>query len=221
MEYIISYAGVIEEVYKKKFKKRVGGFGGKKGIFNFIKKNKITHVIDASHPFSLKISLNTSDVCKFNNIPIISFTRKPWSERKGDNWIKVENFSESTNYLKGKAKNIFLAIGKKNLPIYKKYPKHYYLLRVINNSNIKNFFPNQECITYNSALTIEEEIKILRKYKIDLIISKNSGGELAYKKIIAARELKIPVIIIARPKSLKLKKVYTFESVLDWLNFKE
>ena len=113
LEYIISYAGVVEEVYKKKFKKRVGGFGGTNGIFDFIKQNKITHVIDASHPFSLKISLNTFHVCKSYNIPIITYTRKPWVESKNDNWVKVRDFNESADYLKGEAKNVFLAIGKK------------------------------------------------------------------------------------------------------------
>ena len=221
LKYIISYAGVIKEVFKKKFKKRVGGFGGRVGISDYIKKNKITHVIDASHPFSPKISLNTLNACKSNNTPIIRYTRKPWFKRKGDNWIKVKNFDESTDYLKGNAKNVFLAIGKKNLQTYKKHPQHCYLLRVINKINIKNFFPNQKCIAFNSTLTIEEEINILKRYKIELVVSKNSGGDLAYKKIIAARELKIPVIIIDRPKDLKLEKVYTFESVLKWLDFKK
>ena len=218
LEYIISYAGVVEEVYKKKFKKRVGGFGGKIGIFNFIKQNKITHVIDASHPFSQKISLNTYNVCKSYNIPIITYTRKPWFERKNDNWIKVGDFNESADYLKGEAKNVFLAIGKKNLQVFKKYPQHCYLLRVINNQDINNLFPNQKCIAYNSKLNVEEEIKILKKYKIEVIVSKNSGGNLAYNKIIAARKLKIPVVIISRPKSLRSKKIYTLESLLEWLN---
>ena len=220
-EYIISYAGIVEEVYKKTFRKRVGGFGGKTGILDFIKKNKITHVIDASHPFSIKISVNTFNVCESCNIPIVNFTRKPWAEKKGDNWIKVRNFEESVNHLKGKAKNVFLAIGKKNLHVYKKYSQHFYLLRVINNNNITNFFPNQKYITYDPSYNVKEEVKVLKNYKIDVIVSKNSGGELAYCKIVAARKLKIPVIIIARPKSLNLKKVYNLESVLRWLDSKE
>tara|TARA_B100000989_G_scaffold134153_1_gene99695 strand:+ start:787 stop:1527 length:741 start_codon:yes stop_codon:yes gene_type:complete len=220
-EYIISYAGIVEEVYKKKFRKRVGGFGGRIGILNFIKKNKITHVIDASHPFSSNISINTFNVCESCNIPIVNFTRKPWFKMKGDNWIKVKNFDESIKYLKGKPKNVFLAIGKKNLHIYKKCPQNFYLLRVINKQNIDNFFPNQEYITYDALYNVEEEIKILKNYKIEIIVSKNSGGELAYSKIVAARELKIPVIIIARPKSLTLKKVYDLESVLKWLDSNE
>ena len=218
LNYIISYAGIVEQVYKKTLKKRVGGFGGKKGILDYIIKNKITHVIDASHPFSSKISKNTIHACKFANVPIINFSRKPWFKKKGDNWIRVKNFQESTYFLKGKSKNIFLAIGKKNLQVYQKYPQHFYLLRVLNNKDINNCFPNQKCITSEGIFSVEEDLKILKEYKIEIIISKNSGGNGAYSKIIAARQLNIPVIIISRPKSTRLKKVYNFESIIDWLN---
>ena len=35
--------------------------------------------------------------------------------------------------------------------------------------------------------------------KIDLLVTKNSGGELTRAKLIAARELGIPVVMVARP----------------------
>ena len=56
--------------------------------------------------------------------------------------------------------------------------------------------------------------------KVEMIISKNSGGDGAYSKIIAARRLKIPIIIISRPKGVKTKKIYNFNSVMSWLNYK-
>tara|TARA_A100001015_G_scaffold317373_1_gene434176 strand:+ start:149 stop:886 length:738 start_codon:yes stop_codon:yes gene_type:complete len=218
IDYIISYAGIVEQVYKKTLKKRIGGFGGINGIIAYMIKKKITNVIDASHPFSNKISKNTIDACKLHNIPIISFYRKPWYKKKNDNWIKVKNFEESTNYLKGKSKKIFLAIGKKNLDVYKKFCQHFYLLRVLDDKNIKNFFPNQKCIVARGPFTEREDIKILKKHNIEIVISKNSGGNGAYSKILAARKLKIPVILISRPKKLKIRKINNFDSILDWIN---
>ena len=51
-----------------------------------------------------------------------------------------------------------------------------------------------------------------------MIITKNSGGNGAYSKIIAARQLNIPVVIISRPRTVSIKKVYDIASVLDWVN---
>jgi len=217
-DYTISYAGIVNKVHEKEFSKRIGGFGGKNGIIDYVKKNKITHIIDASHPFSKKISFNTFSACKTLDLPLIHFSRKPWYKSKKDNWIRVKSFQESTNYLKSASKKIFLAIGKKNLEIYKNFSHHFFLLRLLENKNNIRFFPNQECIVSEGPFHVEEDIKILKKYNIDMIITKNSGGNGAYSKIIAARELGITVIIISRPRGAKVKKVYNFDSILKWLN---
>ena len=216
--YIISYAGIVEQVNEKKFKKRIGGFGGKNGIIDYIQNNKITHIIDASHPFSKTISLNTFSACKLLKTPLIALYRKPWYKQKKDNWIRVKSFSESTNYLKGRPKNIFLAIGKKYLNLYTNFDQHFYLLRLLENKEKKKFFTNQKCILSRGPFNVETDKKILAKYNIELIISKNSGGDGAYSKIIAGRELKIPVIMISRPKIKSIAKVYDHISVLNWLN---
>lgn len=217
-DYTISYAGIVDKVYEKKFKKRIGGFGGKNGIIEYIKNNNISHVVDATHPFSNKISSNTLKACKFLNIPIVNFSRKPWFKNKGDKWIRVKNFYESTQYLKRKSKRIFLAIGRKNLEFYKKFDHHFFLLRLLENKNNVSFFPNQKCIISKGPFTVKQDINILKKYSIEMIITKNSGGSGAYSKIIAARQLNIPVVIISRPRTVSIKKVYDIASVLDWVN---
>ena len=220
LNYIISYAGIVDKVYEKTFKKRIGGFGGKIGMINYIRDNKISHVIDASHPFSSKISLNTMNACKALNIPVINYSRKPWFKKKGDNWIRVKNFYESTNYLRGKPKRIFLAIGRKNLDTYKEFSQNFFLLRFLESNTNNNFFQNQKCIISRGPFTVDDDLRILSRYRIEMIISKNSGGDGAYSKIIAARRLKIPIIIISRPKGVKTKKIYNFNSVMSWLNYK-
>ena len=45
-------------------------------IINFIKKNKITYVIDATHPFALIISKNLIEACKKIKKPLLVFNRK-------------------------------------------------------------------------------------------------------------------------------------------------
>lgn len=187
-------------------------------MVNYIQNNQITHIIDASHPFSNKISLNTFNACNLSKTPLIRLYRKPWYKKKKDVWIRVKSFFESTNYLKGKPKNIFLAIGKKYLNLYKEFDQHFYLLRLLENKEKKKFFTNQKCILSRGPFDVETDKKILKNHNIELIISKNSGGDGAYSKIVAARELKIPVIIISRPKTKNITKAYNYSSVLNWLN---
>ena len=63
-----------------------------------------------------------------------------------------------------------------------------------------------------------EEIELLKKYQIQAIVSKNSGGEATYAKIIAARELRLPVVMVKRPIIPESDRVINVESVLKWLN---
>ena len=53
-----------------------GKLSNKYEIINFIKKNKIKCVVDATHPFAVIISKNLKDACKEINTPLLLFERK-------------------------------------------------------------------------------------------------------------------------------------------------
>ena len=61
---------------------------------------------------------------------------------------------------------------------------------------------------------------MFRKYAIDCIVSKNSGGTDTYPKIQAAREAGIPVIMIERPEAPKVPIVDAAEAALEWIEAK-
>ncbi|NJM27236.1 MAG: hypothetical protein HC856_01305, partial [Pseudanabaena sp. RU_4_16] len=52
---------------------------------------------------------------------------------------------------------------------------------------------------------------------VGTIVTKNSGGDATYAKIVAARELKIPVVMVQRPSMPVGEQVETIEQVLSWL----
>jgi precorrin-6A/cobalt-precorrin-6A reductase len=53
--------------------------------------------------------------------------------------------------------------------------------------------------------------------KIELLVSKNSGGEATAAKLNAARELKIPVILVARPPASDATEAFSLDDVLRWI----
>ncbi|MEG3919626.1 precorrin-6A/cobalt-precorrin-6A reductase [Microcoleus sp. T3_A4] len=64
---------------------------------------------------------------------------------------------------------------------------------------------------------MEYERQLLLKYQIDIIVSKNSGESATYAKVVAARELGIPVVMVQRQQIPDVEQVADVEGEIDWL----
>ena len=216
--YTISYAGRIKVNNSIVFNKRVGGFGGVLKMARWLKDNKISHVIDASHPFAKRISYNTYLACNKNNLPLVRYTRKSWIITNKDNWKTVSSYSEAANCLADVKQNVFLAIGKLNIGYFYLFSKHFYLLRMAEKTDKEILFPNYHCVIERGPFKTKDDISLLRKFKIDIIVAKNSGGSGSFSKIKAAQLLNIPIIMIDRPKLPQVKEFFSILNILKWLN---
>ena len=77
--------------------------------------------------------------------------------------------------------------------------------------------PASEVILARGPYDTAGERALMRRYRIDILVTKNSGGELTAGKLAAARELGIPVVMVRRPP---LPDVPACESAADaerWL----
>jgi len=58
----------------------------------------------------------------------------------------------------------------------------------------------------------------MERERIDVLVTKNSGGDATYPKISAARALGLPVIMISRPETPRnVEEVTTADAALEWL----
>ena len=66
--------------------------------------------------------------------------------------------------------------------------------------------------------TLENEVTLLEKHDISMLVTKNSGGSSTYAKIEAARHLKIPVLMVRRPEMITGKSCQTVNEAVEWVN---
>lgn len=64
---------------------------------------------------------------------------------------------------------------------------------------------------------VEADTALMRAHSITHVVAKNAGGAGAAAKLIAARALRLPVILIDRPALPPRKVVATDQEVMDWL----
>ncbi len=186
-------------------------------IINFIEKNKVNYVIDATHPFALIISENLNEACKIIKKPLFAFERK----------TEIKSF-KNFNYINGLKdikkeglvnKNILLAIGSRFLndtasyyskcganvftrviPTYESISKAF--SSCIKNSNIAILEPSKK-----KGNTLEK--KLCDYWKIDYILCRESGSyaQMNWEEIVYESDMKL--FLVKRPK-LKYKNSHIF-----------
>ena len=57
----------------------------------------------------------------------------------------------------------------------------------------------------------------MKEQRIQALVTKNSGGEATYPKILAARRLGLPVVMIKRPTIPPCERVSTVGGAQNWI----
>ncbi len=195
---------------------RIGGFGGIEGLIDYLQQNSINLIIDATHPFAAQISHHGAEAARICKIPYLMLDRPQWEKERGDNWIEVETIAEATKILPNVAKRVFLTIGRQELAAFAHFQDIWFLMRSIEPPQPP--IPQGKIILHQAPFYPEAEKKLLIEYQIGAIVSKNSGGEATYAKIIAAREIGIPIVMTKRPSLPKVERISSVEEALTWLD---
>ena len=214
---IYSYAGRTQIPLGHSVPVRVGGFGGAQGLADFIKQENITHLIDATHPFAAEMSRNAVEASVIARIALIALERAPWIRLPGDRWVEVADIEAAVAALPETRAHVFLAIGRQHLAPFVAKPQHAYTLRFVDAPEGALPLPHADVIVSRGPFTLEDDRELMRSRGIEWLVARNSGGTGARAKIDAARELDLPVIMIARPLLPERKRAESVEEVLAWL----
>ena len=217
----LSYAGRVERLKQQPIPSRIGGFGGIAGLEEYLAAHKITHVIDATHPFAAQMSHNAAVACRNTATRLLGLTRPAWSADSGDRWHHVANIPAAVTALAGPPKRVMLAIGRMHLAAFIPCPQHRYLLRLVDAPDVPPPFPDHHLVVSRGPFTVNADMALMQTHRVELIVAKNSGGSGAQAKILAARQLGLPVLMIDRPVLPQRDEVGSVAAVFDWLAHSE
>lgn len=203
------------------FPTRTGGFGGADRLAEYIACEKITHVIDATHPFATEISRNAIAACAATDTPLIALARAPWTKMQGDRWIEVPDIAAAVAALPIERARVFLAIGRQHVAAFAARAQHAYTLRFIDSPQRALPLPDCDLIVSRGPFTLAGELDMMRARAVEWVVARNSGGTGARAKIDAARELRLPVVMIARPELPRRRQTESVEEILRWLSHSE
>lgn len=214
---VYSYAGRTGAPMAQPLPVRVGGFGGVGGLVAYLRAAEVTHVIDATHPFAAQMSRNAVAACAALGVKLIALERPPWAAVAGDRWTHVPDPAAAASALGDTPRRVFLAIGRQTLAAFAGAPQHHYLLRLVDPPGEPPPLPRCEVVVARGPFPVAGDRALMLTRAIQVVVAKNAGGAGAEAKLIAARELGLPVIVIDRPLLPARRVAPGVAEVMGWL----
>ncbi|MEU9040126.1 MULTISPECIES: cobalt-precorrin-6A reductase [unclassified Kitasatospora] len=177
---------------------RIGGFGGPDGLAAWLRAERVDAVVDATHPFAVGISRNAALAAAATGVPLLVLRRPGFTPVDGDRWLPVPSLDAAAELLPRHGERVFLTTGRQGLAAFAHLDGVHFLARSVDPPE-PPLPPSFEVLLDRGPFTLDGERALLREHRIDVLVTKDSGGAATAPKLTAARELRLPVIIVERP----------------------
>ncbi|MEU6735731.1 cobalt-precorrin-6A reductase [Streptomyces physcomitrii] len=178
---------------------RVGGFGGAAGLAGWLCAHRVDLLIDATHPFARTMSFHAAAAAATAHVPLLALRRPGWVAGPGDDWRPVPSLAAAAELLgEGLGSRVFLTTGRMGLAAFAPLASTWFLLRSVDAPE-PPLPPRAEVLLDRGPFSLDGERALLRRHRIDALVTKDSGGAATAPKLTAAREAGIPVVLVRRP----------------------
>lgn len=175
---------------------RVGGYGGAEGLAAFMAAEGIDLLLDITHPYAAQISANAARAAELSGVPCWALRRPGWQAGGGDDWREVADWSSLSTALEP-FQRPFFTLGREPLAHLQAIPLHqHWTVRCLDDYPGT---PRARVIGARGPFNLADERALFAAGQFDVLISKNSGSSATEPKLQVARELGLPVLLLARP----------------------
>jgi precorrin-6A/cobalt-precorrin-6A reductase len=177
----------------------------------FFRAAGISAIIDAAHPFALELHRNVDKAAQACHLPVIRFERNydlPPDVVQGAKLYYADSFPAAVDTLRRLEPERMLAVtGVQTIePLRPYWQEHDMRLRILPSGSsvvqaTRSGFPPGKLVLMHPPRTMETERHCLLAYGIHCILTKENGTSgFLPEKILAAKTLDIPVVIVRRPE---------------------
>jgi precorrin-6A/cobalt-precorrin-6A reductase len=196
---VSSLAGRVRDPALPAGEVRIGGFGGPGPLADWLRDEGIGAVIDATHPFAARITANAVEATTAVGVPLLVLRRPGWTEAPGDRWHRVPSLGAAAEAVRGLGRErVLLSIGRQGVAAFAGCVRQWFLVRAIEPPG-PPLPPSMRLLLDRGPFTVAGELDLLRQYQIDVVVTKDSGGDATVAKLVAARSLGLPAVLVDRP----------------------
>jgi len=210
---VTSLAGRVADPVVPPGEVRIGGFHG--DLAAWLRRERIDAVVDATHPFAAAITASAVSAAATEGVPLLVLRRPGWQAEPGDDWRRVPSLSAAAVALEDLGERVLLTTGRQGLAAFAEVDR-WFLVRTVDPPEPPT--PRRmEVLLDRGPYTVDGERALLAARRIDVLVTKDSGGPMTAAKLVAARERGLPVVMVDRPPAPDAPTVATVAQALDWL----
>jgi precorrin-6A/cobalt-precorrin-6A reductase len=195
---------------------RIGGFGGPRALACWIAEHAAPAVVDATHPFAERISVSAVQACELADVPLLRLERPGWTEQDGDRWHWVAGLADAAAAIPALGRRVLLTTGRQGLPAFAGIADAWFLIRCVDPPE-PPLPPHHELLLDRGPHALAGELALIDAHRIDLVVTKDSGGPHTAAKLAAARCRDLPVIVVRRPPRARVTTALTVDAALAWV----
>jgi precorrin-6A/cobalt-precorrin-6A reductase len=215
VDVLSSLAGRVADPLLPQGRVRLGGFGGADGLADWLATHRPRAVVDATHPFAARITASAAAAARRHGTPLLRLQRPGWTAGPGDRWTYVASLAEAADAVRG-AGTVFVTTGRQGVGAFAALPGRV-LVRAVDPPD-DPLPAGVVLLLARGPFTVDEEVALMRDHGVDVVVSKDSGGSMTEAKLVAARRLGLPVVLVRRPPLPSgVEVVTTVEEALAWL----
>lgn len=196
---------------------RTGGFGGVDGLTSYLAAAGIGAVVDATHPFAANITSHAAQAATASGVPLLRLQRPGWSAHElAPTFRWVDSIGEA-RVAAEHHRRPFLTTGRQQLREFAGWHDRYVLARVVDPPEWE-VPPAWEVLRARGPYAYAAERALMGSRRVDVLLTKDSGGSLTEAKLRAAAQLDVDVVVVRRPALPEgMLVVDTVAAAHEWL----
>lgn len=216
---VSSLAGRVSAPARPPGEVRIGGFGGVASLVAYLEQHAIGQVVDATHPFAARISAHAAEAATIAGCPLLRLQRPGWGDHpRAADWLWAIDADQARTLADPLTVRPLLTTGRQSLAAFLPWADRDVVARVVDPPQLA-LPPRWTLVRSRGPYEAAGERRLMTDHRVDLLVTKDSGGEHTAAKLDAAADLGLPIVVIARPPGLpSVPTVATVTAAAAWLD---
>lgn len=173
----------------------------------------------APHPCDIESLRLGARIGAQAGVPVVRLARPAWWPTARDHWVDLSSARDAVAHIP-KGSRVLVTLGRSALHELRALRHAYLFVRQLTRHNAPFPLRYGRYLHGTAPFSIAQEIALMRRFRIDAVLTRNAGGPGGWPKIAAARALGLPVYMVARPRGAFGPEVTSVEAAMHWLETK-